>query len=117
MQDSDLDDLLAAARADRPDPSPALMARVLDDAARLQPRPVAAVARRAAPRPGIWALLTGAFGGSGALAGMAAAGLAGVWVGVAQPVPIADLSGGLWGAETVSLDLFPDPLDVLDPEG
>lgn len=114
MQDSDLDNLLAAARADRPEPSAALMARVIDDADRMQPRPAP---RIAAPHPGFWAMLTGAFGGSGALAGMAAATLAGLWVGVAQPAPVSALTAALWPAEAVSVELFPDVYAVLDPEG
>lgn len=117
MQDSDLDDLLAAARADRPRPSDGLMARVIADADRLQPRAAPARPRAAPPRAGLWAWLSGAFGGPGALAGMAAATLAGLWVGVVQPAPLSTLTGAFWPAESLSVELIPDVLAVLDPEG
>lgn len=116
MRDSDLDDLLAAARADRPVPSAALMARVLDDAQRLQPA-AARPLRRAPARPGLMARLAQAFGGAGALAGMAAAMLAGVWVGLAQPAPLTLLTAALWPAEALSVELIPDPAALWDPEG
>lgn len=117
MQDSDLDDLLAAARADRPTPSPALMARVIADADRLQPRPALRAAPAARSRPGFLAVLAEAFGGRGALAGMAAATLAGVWVGAAQPAAFSVLTAGVWPTESVSVELIPDLFAVLDPEG
>lgn len=116
MRDSDLDDLLAAARADRPEPSAALMARVLDDARRLQPA-MPLPPRRAPVRPGLLARLSYAFGGAGALAGMAAAMLAGVWVGVAQPAPFTTLTAALWPAEALSVELIPDPAALWEPEG
>ncbi len=54
MQDSDLDDLFAAARRAGPQPSAALLARIEADGLRLQPRPAPLPSRA---RCGVW--LTG----------------------------------------------------------
>jgi hypothetical protein len=116
--EEDLDFLLARMAAEpRPLPGPALMARLLEDAARLQPpgpmpaggaRPPAIPAlpaRPAAPRGGWIGALADLFGGRGALAGMMLATIAGLWLGVAQPISLSTLTGA---AETPleSLDLF-----------
>lgn len=76
-----LDDLFKEARVDNPGPSDDLMARVLADAAALQPVPTA-------PRieaPSLWARALGSIGGWPALSGVAAAGIAGLWIGLAPP--------------------------------
>ncbi|MFN3645765.1 MAG: dihydroorotate dehydrogenase [Gemmobacter sp.] len=110
-----LDDLFAAARAAPPQPVPdALLARVLADADAAMPRrprasaPAAASARPAPP--GWLAVLVAALGGRGAVAGLAAAGLAGVWIGFAQP---AALPFGALAADT-PLELYPGDPDLLD---
>jgi hypothetical protein len=107
--DDALAPFLAAAR-DREPPLPdALLARVLVDAERLQPRSPLPAARRPA-RPGWRALLMAVAGGRGALAGMAAAGLAGVWIGFAQPM---DIGAGLGlGTADPLVTLFPGDLDL-----
>jgi len=93
-RDDELERMFAAARGPAPVPD-TLMARVLADAAQVQAARAAVPARRAAP--GRWQRLVWALGGHGALAGLAAAGLAGVWIGFAQPVGLPYLT------ETVEL--------------
>ncbi|WP_299419302.1 hypothetical protein [uncultured Shimia sp.] len=92
-----LDDLFAAARNDsRVTPSPDLLARVLNEAEGLQgtdPAPVAPDARS-----GLWAAVVAAVGGWPALGGVAMAGAAGVWIGVA--------SGTSLMQDTLGLDLY-----------
>lgn len=105
-----LDAFFTAARAAEPPVPAALLARVLDDAAAVQPRP-APVPARVQPRPGWAALLLSALGGRGAVAGLAAAGLAGVWIGFAQPVDLGlGLGTGLGLDQTVTL--YPGDLDL-----
>ncbi|SMP14255.1 hypothetical protein [Shimia sagamensis] len=97
FDDDMLDDLFAAARNDsRATPSPDLLARVLSEAEGLQvadPAPVAQVVR-----PSLWAAVVAAVGGWPALGGVAMAGVAGVWIGVA--------SGTTLMADTLGLDIY-----------
>ncbi len=92
-----LDDLFAAARTDsRATPSPDLLARVLSEAEGLQvvaPTPDAPPERR-----GLWVAVVAAVGGWPALGGVAMAGVAGVWIGVA--------SGTALMQDTLGLDLY-----------
>lgn len=99
-EDKDLEPFLAAARRGRPQVSDDLMARVLADAYAAQP--VTAKEARAplavpvpVPRRDLWAALAGAFGGSGALAGLGTAAVAGVWLGYADPPGLDWLTGTL----------------------
>ncbi|MGQ0565527.1 MAG: dihydroorotate dehydrogenase [Gemmobacter sp.] len=102
MTDDDLDDLFAAARADAARPSDGLMARVLADADALQPQ------RRAPARPRFrLSALIAALGGMGAMAGLATATVAGLWIGLAPPAAVDDLAAAFWVAGD-SLDLIPD---------
>jgi hypothetical protein len=105
MRNDDLDDLFAAARGRDAQPSPALMARILADAAAEQPR---APVRAARPRFSLSALIA-AIGGAGALAGLATAAAAGLWIGLAPPTAVDDFAATLWASgEGDSVDLFPD---------
>lgn len=100
--DDMLDDLFAQASAQPPaQPSDDLIARVLADAASVQPAPAAHVIGQ----PGLWARIMDAIGGWPALGGLAAATVAGIWVGVAPPASVSDLTARLMG-DTVSVDLF-----------
>jgi hypothetical protein len=102
-QDDDLDDLFATAAASQARPSDALFARILADADAWQPRPAAP-----APRPGWLATLADWFGGGFSLAGMSAAALTGLYLGIAQPVPLTGLTEFVTGSVTLdSLDLMP----------
>jgi hypothetical protein len=97
-----LDDLFAASRAHQPAPGNDLMARVLADAAGIQ----TGFATAAVPaQPGLWARMMDAIGGWPAVSGLAAATVAGVWVGVAPPNSIEDLTASYWG-DGVSVSMF-----------
>ena len=92
--DMDLDALLAQAAATPVAPSAALTARILADAQAMQPRPQAtAVPSR--PRPGVLAWLSDlaeGLGGGRAVAGLSLAGVAGLFLGVADPSALQSLS-------------------------
>jgi hypothetical protein len=112
MRDDDLDDLLALAARARPDPSPALIERVLADALAAQPpAPAPVPPRRRQPLLG---RLAGAFGGGPVLAGVCSTVLLGLTVGYLNPGAADYLTGGLVASDT--LDLFPTA-DVLATEG
>lgn len=115
MTEDDLENLFATARADVPRPSAGLTARVLADAEGLM---IAASERLAIPRPsperpGLWAALFAAFGGSGALAGMATATVAGFYIGFAQPMNTGLVTSVL-GGEIAELDMMPGIDALLD---
>ncbi|MFW8634432.1 hypothetical protein [Cribrihabitans pelagius] len=120
----ELDGLFAAARAQRPGLPRDLEAAILGDAARVQeswaqerrardscdsagPR-----ARPASRRPG-WRQLAAAVGGWPAMGGLAAAGVAGLWLGLSPPgfVPDPVALAGLGSAETEA-DLPYDGFDL-----
>jgi hypothetical protein len=120
IDERDLDDLFAEARSVAPVPSSALLARVEADAVAAQG--ARARVRPAARRPaGAFARWFAGFGGGPALAGLAGAAVAGVWLGVVQPAPVAGLAGRL--SEALGQDgafdyveLIPS-FDALDAEG
>lgn len=103
--DDKLDALFAQARTAAPEPSVDLMARVLADAEAVQPKS----AVETAPEGGFWARFMDAIGGWPAASGLAAATVAGVWVGIAPPASVEDLTASLLGDE-VSISLFSDDL-------
>lgn len=103
--DRDLEAFFQAARESVPEASPDLMARVLADAyseqdAREVTAPAAAEANHdrapAAQGRGWFAGLLDALGGWPAVAGLATAAVAGVWIGYNPPLTL----------DTLSLDLF-----------
>ncbi len=102
QNDEILEDLFAQAREQDPHPSDALLARVLADAddvqAGMQPALIAT------PN-GLWGRILDALGGWPAVSGLAAATVAGVWIGVAPPSSVQDLTASLVGDE-ISIDLF-----------
>ena len=98
MNDTDdLDRLFQAARAAAPKPSTALMDQVLADAYELQPAPVATPAPQAARQKARWrrwlSAMSGALGGSGALAGLGTAAVAGLFIGYADEVLVGEADG------------------------
>ena len=108
MTEDDLDSLFATARADAPRPPAGLTARVLADAEGLL-----AAAPMSSPEPdrprdrhGLWSALSTVFGGSGALAGMATATVAGFYIGFAQPMDTG-LVASVLGGEIAELDMMP----------
>jgi len=97
-----LDALLADARRQTADHSAALMARVVADAD-------AAMPVIAAPEPAqSWgASFFAMFGGWPALSGVAAAGIAGLWVGLAPPAGVESLLSVVMGT-TTDVSILPD---------
>ena len=98
--DDMLDDLFAQARSVTHDPDAALIARVLADAARPAPSPVRA-------KLSLRDQLRGMIGGWPAFGSLAAATIAGVWIGIAPPPLVEDYAVSVLG-ETVSVGLFAD---------
>lgn len=117
MTEAGLEDLFAEARAARPVPSEALMARVMAEALAEQPRAVVALAA-AVPQPGagagqgLWARLSWVFGGAGALAGMGTAAAAGLYIGFVQPVGLSGIEEAMLGTPLETVELIPS-VDVL----
>ena len=100
--DDMLDDMFAQVRSVQSDPSDALTARVLADAVAVQ---AASVAVQTVPPRGLWARMLDGIGGWPAVSGLAAATIAGVWIGVAPPSSMQDLTASFIGDE-VSVNLF-----------
>ena len=105
----DLDDLFAQARAGAMQPSDDLTRRVLADAERLQPKPMAFAPREAAPQGGgFWAALSGFFGGGFSVAGIGSAAVLGLFFGFVQPSALLSMTTGLTGNDTLdTLELMP----------
>lgn len=99
-----------AARDCAPVASADLLARVLDGAEAEQTRIAARRAVTPPPRAGLWARIRQGLGGYPAVAGLAAAGLAGVWIGLALPEVLLDGAG-----VDYVVDVAPDL--VLETEG
>ncbi len=102
----DLDALFAEARGQSADPSPDLMARVLQDALAAQPVTAAVVSP---PRTSRLRQFLNAVGGWPAVAGLATAGVAGLWIGVNPPSAIATTAENFLGTESdlYLVDLMP----------
>ena len=106
---NDLEDLFTLAKAQNADAtlSDAVMARVLADAAREQQN------RAHAPQPvpgraGFWVGLAALFGGSGVLAGMASAAVAGLYLGFVQPPAFLQVTDAVIGNSSfASIELMP----------
>jgi hypothetical protein len=109
----DLDQLLTTASGQRNLPPPALVARIVQDADRLQPQTAARSAKQPATvaRPSWFAIVADWFGGGVPLAGVSAAALIGVYLGVAQPTPVLALADLVTGQTTM------DVLQVLPETG
>lgn len=99
MDEAGLDALFASARGAAAKPSDDFLARLVATAEEMQPAPVA---RPAAPRRGGW---MGLLGGWPALSGMAAATVAGFWIGVAPPAGLTTLAAE-WTGQTVDVGLY-----------
>ena len=108
--DEMLDDLFATARKGEVEPSDDLTARVLADAdAQQQLAPQVS----ASTQPGLWAQLMDAIGGWPAVGGLVTATIAGIWIGVAPPAAVEELTATLIGDE-VGVSLFPGELFLSD---
>jgi hypothetical protein len=99
LEDAALDALFATARDTDPMPSPELMQRVMSDAMGVQvlqhSQPAAAQQTQS-----LWRGMLAALGGWPALAGLATACVAGVWVGVNPPDLISDSAATFLALET-----------------
>lgn len=107
--DAMLDEVFAAGRADAPVPSADLLARIMADADGVAEGREALTAPRR-KRRGWIAGIAAVVGGWPALAGMATATAAGVWIGAAQPEAVTTLTGGVLPATTSDYeleDMFP----------
>lgn len=112
MSDADLDALLSDLRSHPPEADARLLARIVDDAQAVQSsrRSVRAVVPTREPALRRW---ISALGGSVALAGLGTAAMAGLWIGMAQPASLIDVTDQLSAAlgREAALDyveLFPD---------
>lgn len=100
LDDAALEAFFEAGRAFAPDPGTDLMARIMADAdaeidARAPTRmPAGAPGARPAGK-GLWAALVNGIGGWPAVASLATAAVAGVWLGFASPAQLNSLAGGL----------------------
>ncbi|MEO8242845.1 MAG: dihydroorotate dehydrogenase [bacterium] len=105
IENHDLDELFAVAADHCEIPPASLVAKILADADALQPKP--AIQQHFAPRS--WfATLADFFGGGLSLAGMSVAAMAGLYIGVAQPTPLVDLTNYVTGSsQSGSLELLP----------
>lgn len=105
-----LEAMFAAAKGAAPAPGPDLMARVQADALREMPVPQA----RVAPRPGLGAVLR-ALGGWPAVSGLAAATVAGIWIGASPPDALSDTLGTVLGLSAEASESYGlDPLGSFD---
>jgi ferric-dicitrate binding protein FerR (iron transport regulator) len=103
----------ASLRAQAPEPSEALVARVLRDAAAVQAGQRAQPAKRQAYRRPMLAALRAWLSAGMPAAGMATAALFGLWIGFAQPGGMSSLTAlGLLPA-TEEITLFPDETVLL----
>lgn len=106
MDTQELDDLFASARGNPPAASPALLARVLDDALAYQPS-AENLRHPARSRAGLWSRLATALGGGGALARLGVATLVGFYIGFSEPAPVTAISDALWqDAPLETVELF-----------
>jgi hypothetical protein len=113
MTKDTVEDLFAAARVAVPAPPLGLSERVLADALAQQAEATSRVPLRA-PSParvGLWDWLRAGLGAGGAMAGMVAATLGGLYIGFAAPVETAFLGAAL-GIEMTEIEMMPG-LDAL----
>lgn len=120
-QDAVLAPFLTAAQAARPQPTDALMARIMADARAEQPRLQSFATPRRGAQPGAWQRILAAFGGLGGLGGLSTAALVGLWIGIATPWPLAGVLDGLPAAvlggadeaDTLVAEMLPEFDDFL----
>lgn len=107
-EDSFLDALLDEERRVRtgadPEVSADLMARVLADAERVQAGFATVAPRAAPPRAGLWAQIGAALGGWPAMAGLAAASVCGLWLGISPPQGLSDTAAVYYSDDSALLD-------------
>lgn len=109
QDDNLLDQLFAQARGRDAVPSDALMGRIAADAVANLTGPAPAPARGG----GLIATLVGILGGWPAVSGLAAATVAGIWIGFAPPQSLDSFAGDLLGSSDVVVPF----LELSDPFG
>ena len=110
-----LDELFAEARQVRPVVSLDLMARIMADAAAVQSERIAPIVTATPEQVGFFAGLWSALGGWGGAGGLAAATMAGLWIGFAPPSGLESVSTAVFG-QSVTVSLFASD-DILGAEG
>lgn len=98
-----LESAFADLRVDDLAPSEDLMNRIMLDADMVLAQAATKPATTAAPSR--WSMVLDMLGGWPSVSGLAAATVAGLWIGVVQPTAFTDLSAGLWGS-TVEVPLL-----------
>ena len=110
LDDAQLEAFFEAGREDVPELSDSFMAALLQDADLAQPQPAALAPPRV--KRSLWQDIIAQIGGWPALAGMATATVAGVWIGFAAPDQLETLSGGvLLVGDYASVDTIYDVQD------
>lgn len=110
LDDAQLEAFFEAGREDVPELSDSFMAALLQDADLAQPQPAALASPRV--KRSLWQDIIAQIGGWPALAGMATATVAGVWIGFAAPDQLETLSGGvLLVGDYASVDTIYDVQD------
>ncbi|MGJ8610456.1 MAG: hypothetical protein ACSHWY_05155 [Octadecabacter sp.] len=102
-----LEAMFAQARVPDLVPSEGLFDRIMMDADTVlaDAMPAAAPVMPVRAKQGMGAMLLDIIGGWPSFSGLAAATVAGVWIGVAPPAAITDISSGIWG-DTIEVQLM-----------
>jgi hypothetical protein len=100
--DKNLEETFAQMRAGDVAPSEGLFDRIMMDADSVLAANVTPISR---PKQGFGAMILDVIGGWPSMGGLAAATVAGLWIGVAPPDALTDLSAGYLGS-TVQVPLF-----------
>lgn len=106
----DLDGFFDAAKAQNPEPSNALMARVMAQALEIQIENAPEIRVMPAPKPNnIWGAMLAAIGGWPAVTGLATATVAGVWIGFSATLGVGDAMVSVLasGQDVYVVDAFP----------
>ncbi|MBU2992692.1 hypothetical protein Q4555_04210 [Octadecabacter sp. 1_MG-2023] len=101
-----LNEAFAQMRVADPVPSEDLMNRIMLDADMVLADDATAPQRS---KPGFGAMLLDVIGGWPTFSGLAAATVAGVWIGAVQPAALTDFSTELWG-DTIEVPLLESDL-------
>lgn len=116
LTDFELDDIFASARRTKVAPSDDFMARILADAEDVsQSWAIPEAPQRDTETTNILAVMWSLIGGWAGTGGLAAAAVAGVWLGIAPPDAFNDVNDLIWGT-SIDVTLFSSD-DFLGLEG
>ncbi len=113
IDEFELDALFEEARGESPTPSDDLVARIVQDAAQMQPKPASSEGHEPT---GVFRQFLAAIGGWPALGGLATAAITGVYIGVAQPGLVGVTAAELEDLDYVSTEIWPSD-DLFFEEG